>query len=222
MVLPPGSVVRFRVIDPRDGRRGSSWSAETSRHQNDGYVWHREAAHMVKSSFHCDDPKEWHFSVMEAGQELRPDLPPYQGIIRDFVEVAPGWLHGLRITVDLDELRGDWEERSRARADIVDIPANPGVDAVTIDAYLTTPCSARFQPDQCAIWHEEIERIDGGRLVVVARAMNIDGRVREVYAGPIAEAREGMRVYGWDGTTPTRAVLYGPAEGFLREIEFAS
>jgi hypothetical protein len=93
---------------------------------------------------------------------------------------------------------------------------------VTIDAYLTTPCSARFQPDQCAIWHEEIERIDGGRLVVVARAMNIDGRVREVYAGPIAEAREGMRVYGWDGTTPTRAVLYGPAEGFLREIEFAS
>ena len=222
MALSPGSIVRFCVIDPRDGRRGSSWSAETSRRHNDAYVWHREAAHMVKSSFHCDDPKEWHFSVMKAGRELRPDLPPYQGITRDFAEVSPGWFHGLRITVDLDELRGDWQERTRPRADIVDIPATPGLDAVTIDAYLTMPGAAQFQPDQYAIWHEEIERVDGGRLLVVARAMKIDGHVREAYAGPIAEALEGMREFGWDGTTPTRAVLYGPAEGFLREIEFAS
>ena len=45
--------------------------------------------------------------------------------------------------------------------------------------------------------------------------------VRKFYRDPISQAQEEMRVFAWDGETPCRAVLYGPEDGSLREIEFA-
>lgn len=176
---------------------------------------------MVKVTFHCDEPGEWHFAVMPEGQACRPDLEPYTGIVTDYKEIAPGWLHGMRITVDVGELRGDWAEHVRGREGIVEIPIDAEFSAIGIDFYLLGRSPAGVQIDRARLI-ADIERIDGGSVAVVARPMNLDAPVGEIFGPAIAEVRTEMAKCGWDGATACRAVIFGVGEeGYLRQVEFA-
>jgi hypothetical protein len=191
--LPAGSTVRFRVRDG-DGRFGSSWSIETARHSGD--------------------------AVTEAGLSLDPDVPAYLGVIKEHGEIAPGWLHAVRITVDRAELRAGWVEQVRDRQ-VVDIPADASFDAVSIDVLLGAAGAATIRIDH-AFLVGELARSDGGSAIVIARPMNIDAPVRVALRPQIREATKGLRAYGWDGSTASRLVIFGgDSDGYLRQVEVA-
>ncbi len=171
--LPAGSTVRFRVRGG-DGSFGSSWSIETARHSGDVYLSHREGARWVKTSFH--ESGQWHYAVTEAGLSLDPSVPAYIGVIKEHGEIAPGWRHAMRITIDRAELRAGWIEQVRDRQ-VVDVPADPSFDAVSIDVLLGAASATTIRIDH-AFLVGELTRSDGGSAVVIARPMNIDAPVR--------------------------------------------
>jgi hypothetical protein len=215
--LPAGSTVRFRVRDT-DERSGSSWSIETARHSGDVYLAHREGARWVKTSFH--ESGQWHYSVTQAGLSLDPDVPAYLGVIKEHSEIAPGWLHATRITVDRAELRAEWIEQVRDRR-VVDVLADTSFDAVSIDVLLGAAGAATIRIDH-AFLVGDLARGDDGSAVVVARPMNIDAPVRVALAPQVHEATESLRAYGWDGSTASRLVIFGgDADGYLRQVEVA-
>ncbi len=215
--LPAGSTVRFRVRDA-DERSGSSWSIESARHSGDVYLCHREGARWVKTSFH--ESGQWHYAVAEAGLSLDRDVPAYLGVINEHGEIAPGWLHAMRITVDRAELRADWIEKVRGRQ-VIDIPADASFDAVSVDVLLGAAGAPSIGIDH-AFLVGELARSDGGSAIVIARPMDIDAPVRVALSRQIREATEGLRAHGWDGSTASRLVIFGgDADGYLRQVEVA-
>jgi hypothetical protein len=182
------------------------------------YLSHREGARWVKTSFH--ESGQWHYAVTKAGLSLDPDVPAYLGVIREHGEIAPGWLHAMRITVDRAELRAGWIEQVRDRQ-VVDIPADASFDAVSIDVLLGAAGAATIRVDDSFLVGE-LARSDGGSAVVIARPMDIDAPVRVALALQIHESREGLRTHGWNGSTASRLVIFGgDADGYLRQVEVA-
>jgi hypothetical protein len=216
-LLPPGSTVRFRVRDP-DGRTGSSWSAQTARNAGDVYVCHREGARWIKTSFHQSG--RWRYAVTQAGRALVPGAPGYIGVINNHREIAAGWVHALRITVSVDELRSGWVERTRPR-NLVEIPADVAFDSVAIDILLADDSAVALQVDH-AFPVAQMARADGGLVAVLARPMDLDAPVRMVLAPQIVEALQGMRAHGWDGSACRFVVFGSDDEGYLRQIEVAA
>lgn len=213
--LPPGSTVRFRVVD--DDRYGSSWSVQTAREKGDVYVTHRDGGRWVHTSLHHDG--RWHFAVT-AGREAVPGTPRYVGVSTEHDEFAPGWLHAMRITVASTELRGGWHEASRQRP-LVEVPMPPGFDAISIDVLLGSSEASLIRVDH-AFMIANMLRGDGGTAVIVACPMDLDTPVHDAFAPQIAEADAELRKYGWDGESGTRVVIFGgDTEGYLRQVEVA-
>lgn len=202
-----------------DGERhGSSWSVQTATATGDVYVSHRDGGRWVHTSLHHDG--RWHFAVSSAGQRLDPTVPRYLGVSIDHDEGAPGWLHAVRITVAARELRSGWHEASKARA-LVDVPIKGGFEAVSVDVLLGIPSAPRIRFDH-AFLIANMSRGDGGTAAIVARPTQLDVPVHEALRAQIAEAIEGLRELGWDGTSGTRIVVFGgDADGYLREVEVA-
>lgn len=147
-------------------------------------------------------------------------MPRYLGVSTDHDEIAPGWLHAMRITVAASELRTGWHEGARRRP-LVEVPMPSDFDSVSVDILLGTPTAAPIRI-QRAFMVANMERGDGGIAAIVARPMNLDAPVHEVLAPQIAEAVAELRQFGWDGTSTTRLVIFGgDADGFLREVEIA-
>ena len=68
----------------------------------------------------------------------------------------------------------------------------------------------------------QLERGDGGMAVVVARPMSIDAPVRAALADQIRNATDRLRSHGWDGSAPSRLVVFGgDPQGYLRQVEVA-
>lgn len=215
--LRAGSTVRFRVVDG-DGGHGSSWSVQTAKDTGDVYVAHRDGGRWVHTSLHHDG--RWHFAVTAAGQELVPASPRYLGVSSEHDEIAPGWLHAMRITVAGTEMRSGWSEAAQPRQ-LVDIPIPPGSGAVSIDVLLGSPEAARIRIER-AFLVGAMQRGDGGMAGIVARVTDLDAPVHEALAPQIEEAVAELCRYGWDGQTGTRLVIFGgDAGGFLRQIEVA-
>jgi hypothetical protein len=182
------------------------------------YLSHREGARWVKTSFH--ESGQWHYAVTEAGLSLDPDVPAYLGVIKEHGEIAPGWLHAMRITVDRAELRAEWIEQVRDRQ-VVDVPADASFDAVSIDVLLGAAGAATIRFDHTFLVGE-LARSGGGSAVVIARPMNIDAPARVALARQIRDAAEGLHAHGWDGSTASRLVIFGgDADGYLRQVEIA-
>lgn len=218
MTLEPGAQVRFRV---REGdRTGSSWSIQTVKGKGDVYAIHREAGRQLKTSFH--ESGQWHFSVMREGRaRLKKGESPYLGVIKDHKEIVTGWTHAMRITVARSELRNGYIEQVRERS-VVDIPADPETDAVSIDLLLGGEQAAPLHIER-AFPIAHMRRGDGGQAIVIARPMVLDEPMPIVMADRIAQIRQDLRQQGWDGASLTRAVIIGLAddEGFHRQIEIA-
>jgi hypothetical protein len=215
-LLPPGSTTRFRVVD--GGRYGSSWSIQTAAATGDVYVSHRDGGRWVHTSLHHDG--RWHFAVSIQGQQLDPTAPRYLGVSTDHDEIAPGWLHAMRVTVAASELRSGWTEASKVR-ELVDVPMPTEFEAVSVDVLLGTSSAARIRLDQ-VFMIANMGRGDGGTAAIVARPTHLDAPVHEALAPEIAEAVEGLRQFGWDGASSTRIVIFGgDADGYLREVEVA-
>ena len=141
-------------------------------------------------------------------------------MIKERGEIAPGWLHAVRITVDRAELRAGWVEQVRDRQ-VVDIPADALCDAVSIDVLLSAAGAATIRLDH-AFLVGKLARGDGGSAIVIARPMNIDAPVRVALRPQIWEATKGLRTYGWDGATASRLVIFGgDSDGYLRQVEVA-
>lgn len=215
--LPPGSVIRWRVHDATGGA-GSSWSAQTARNAGDVYVFHREGARWLKTSFH--ESGQWHFAITREGQELNPDVPPYMGVLKNREEIAAGWTHAMRITVARSELRQGYVEAAQPRP-LIEVPVHPDFEAVAVDLFLGAASAAPIQIEN-GFLIAQLRRGDGGLAVVVARPMNLEAPLHVSLAGQIAQARDGMRTTGWDGSTPTRLVIIGADQSFLRQIEIAA
>jgi hypothetical protein len=124
--------VRFQVVQD-DGHYGSSWSVQTAKGTGDVDVAYRDGGRWVHTSLHHDG--RWHFAVTAAGRELVPGAPRYLGVSTEHDEVAPGWLHAMRITVAATELRGGWSESAKQRG-LIEVPMPSGFDAVSIDVLL--------------------------------------------------------------------------------------
>lgn len=215
--LPPGSKVRFRVAG-RGGQFGSSWSVKTAKVMGDVYVTHREGGRWIHTSLHRDG--RWHFAVTDAGQELVPAVPRYLAVSSDHDEIAPGWLHAMRITVAATELRSGWGEAGRQRA-LVEIPIPPGAEAVAIDVLLGSSAAAPVPLSDASIV-TKMERGDGGIATIAARPVVLDGPVHKMLAPQITKALADLHTYGWDGRSSTRIVIFGAhAEGFLHQVEVA-
>lgn len=215
--MPGSRGVRVRVVAP-DGGCGSSWSIKTSATEGDVYVTHREGGVWTHISLHRDG--QWHHAITLAGQDLVPGTPRHLGVSRVHREFAPGWIHAVRITVAVDELRDNWQEGRPSRR-VVDVPVQAGFDALHVDVLLGAP-DATAVTVRGAASVAELARGDGGRVLVQAQPANLDAPVRVALRCQIEEAVDGTRALGWDGMTPTRLVIFGndPA-GFIREVEVA-
>jgi hypothetical protein len=190
----------------------------TAAGDDDVYITHREGGRWVHSSFHSSG--EWHYGVTPDGLTLDPEAPQYLGVVTDHAELAAGWLHAMRITVASSELREGSCEVARQR-DLVEVPAGLEFDALSIDLFLRDPEAELIRVDR-ALVIAELARAGGGAAVLLARPMNLDAPVPEALASQIAEMRDGMREHGWDGSVPTRGVIFGGDEdGFLRQVEVA-
>jgi hypothetical protein len=151
---------------------------------------------------------------------LDPAVPPYLGVVTERDEVAPGWVHAMRITVAASELRHGYLEAGKQR-ELVEVPVLAGSNSVSVDVFLRTADAALITLDQ-AFLVAEVGRGDGGAAVVIARSTDLDQPIRVTLAGQILEVREGLRRHGWDSSTPTRAVIFGgDADGYLRQVELA-
>jgi hypothetical protein len=206
--FPPGSTVRFRVHDDTLGS-GSSWSVRTSANAADVYVTHRDGGRWVHHSFH--ESGEWHHTVTEAGRAKQPAMPGYFGTTHDRPEVAPGWTRCLVITVAHSELRAGLVEAAKSRA-VVDVPIMSDRDATDVVVMLGSPQAAPIQINN-AFLVAELQRGDGGLVIVYATPTDLSVPIADGLAGPIAEARRGLRETGWPNDVDTRIVITGPGDG---------
>lgn len=206
--LSPGSTIRFRVRDA-DGSTGSSWSVKTKRQSGDVYVAHREGGRWVKPSFH--EGGQWHYQITE------PDGSVYLGVVKEHSEIYPGWLHAMRITVDRAELRTGWVEQVSDRP-VIDIPAHPNFDGVSIDVLLGT---ADAIPIDAQYMVGEIMRGDSGSVVILGLPTRLEEPVRVALGEEIEKVMTELRTSGWNGA-PGRLVLPGaPVDGYLWQVEIA-
>lgn len=218
VMLSPGLQVRFRVEE--GDKAGSSWSIQTVKGKGDVYAIHREGGRQLKTSFH--ESGQWHFSVMPKGRaRLGERESAYLGVVKEHEEIAPGWLHAMRITVPRSELRDGYEEQVRQRV-VVNVPVDPEMDAVSIDLLLGDENAAPLRVDH-AFLIAHMKRGDGGQALILARPMLLGESLHVGMSAQISEIRRGLRDQGWDGTSPTRAVIIGYDEtrGFHRQIEIA-
>jgi len=126
----------------------------------------------------------------------------------------------VRITVAAAELHSHWHEAAKQR-NVVDVPMTDGIEALSIDVLLGSAGAARIRVDS-AYAVATMERGDGGTAAVIARPMSLDAPVREALGPQISQAVADSRQFGWNGTSPTRLVIFGgDADGFLRHIEIA-
>lgn len=214
---PAGASVRFQVVHV-DGRVGSSWSVRSSKHAGDVYVTHRDGGRWVHTSLHRDG--RWHFAITPEGQDLVPKAPAYLAVTRDREEIAPGWLHAMRITVADSELRSQVLETSKVKS-LVAVPMPEGYDGVSIDVLLGAPDAPALTLDQCFLI-AQMRRGDSGLAVVVARPTTLDSPIADALAPALDQAIVELRQFGWDGHTPTRIVIVGTdAHGYLRQAEIA-
>jgi hypothetical protein len=141
-------------------------------------------------------------------------------VVNEHAEFAPGWLHAMRITVAHDELRSGWTE-GVAERQVVEVPADTGFDAVSIDVLLGAVGAGPIRIER-ALPVAELARGDRGIVIVIARLTNLDAPVRIALAHLIPEAVDGVRARGWDGSTAIRFVIFGGgADGYLQQIEIA-
>lgn len=181
------------------------------------YVTHRDGGRWVHTSLHHDG--RWHFAVTAAGQELVLGTPRYLGVSTDHDEIAPGWLHAMRITVASSELRSGWSEGAKSR-ELIEVPMPGDAEALSVDVLLGSPSPALIRLDR-AFMIANLERGDAGTVVIVARPAILDVPVPVAFASQIAEAVPELRAFGWDGASTTRLVIFGGDSGFLREVEVA-
>ncbi|GAA0964501.1 hypothetical protein GCM10009555_001780 [Acrocarpospora macrocephala] len=217
-MLSPGAQVRFRVT--KGDKVGSSWSVQTSKGKGDVYVLHREGAQQIKTSFH--ESGQWHFSVMPEGQKrLGENESSYLGVVKEHTEFASGWLHAMRITVPRSELRDGYEEQVREKT-VVEVPADPEMDVVSIDIFLGDSNAIPVRIEH-SLLIAHMERGDGGQVAILARPMLLDEPLHIGLAEQISQIRDGLRDQGWNGTSLTRAVIIGhdDSRGFHRQIEVA-
>jgi hypothetical protein len=105
--------------------------------------------------------------------------------------------------------------RASPGCQVVDVPADASFDAVSIDVLLGAAGAATIRIDHAFL----VGELARG---VVAQQMNIDATVRIALAPQIHKATEGLRAYGWDGTTASRLVIFGgDTDGYLRQVEIA-
>ena len=213
-----GRTVRFQVKHPELGD-GSSWSVTSHKRTGDVYVAHREAGHWIKSSYH--DSGQWHFGLGATAVARDQDADRYLAITHTHREVAPGWVHALRIAVPRSELRHHTESVSTREVLPVSLPW--GHDAVAIDLYLGMPgrpLAMRLGPLGRAL--AELERGDGGRALLIRRPLALVRPVADEFAAEISEARHGLVEQGWDGQA-TRIVIFGmvDSQGAQHELEVA-
>lgn len=141
------------------------------------------------------------------------------GVLNDHDEIAPGWVHAMRITVAVSELRKGYVEAVKPRG-MIDVPVPPDVDAVVIDVLLGAADTGALRIDS-AFTVAKLARADGGSAAVIARPMALEAPLHLALTQQIAEARQGIGRFGWDGSTPTRMVIFGQDEGYLRQVEIA-
>lgn len=136
-------------------------------------------------------------------------------------EPVPGGVHAARIIVAVDELRSEWIEQVRERPGLVEILPSKGSDAVVVDLLLLAPDVGPVSDVSFPVGR--LARGGGvGAALVVAHSKSLDEPIRVTLASSIAEAMDGLRASGWDGS-PGRFVIPGhdPLKGYLTQVELA-
>jgi hypothetical protein len=219
MTLPPGSTAKFRVHDAQHGY-GSIWTVQTSTKAGDVYVRDSEGGEWIHSSFH--DSGQWHYGVSKSGLEIsEKSTPRFLEVTRTRPEIGVGWTHALRVTVAKSELRFV-DGRSDEPTDLIGVPTHSAYDAVCMDMFLGEPDAGRIRIE-LGLLIAKLTRGDGGQVLLVGRPTNLRSKIRDDLAEEIAEAKMGLRGFGWDGA-PTRIVIILSSDadfGFQHQIEVA-
>lgn len=219
--IVPGGSLRFQVRHSYLGN-GSSWKVRTSKNYGDVYVIHRESGRWIKASFH-EEVGRSHYAVSKAGQKLVvPNEDPYLSVSYDRQELLDGWFHGKRIIIAKSELR-TWAE-PELKAQIMEIDFQMEYDAIAIDLLLGKPLAKplllKKQPGRRIL--AVFGRSDGGTAVLISTPVNLEYKVQDLLRISISEAKEGMRAFGWDGTSTRLVIMMENDEfGTQKEIEVA-
>ena len=121
----------------------------------------------------------------------------------------------------MNELRSEWVERARDRSGLVEIPPAEGYDVVVVDLLLLAPDVGPVSDVPFTVGRLAMGG-GAGAALVVAHSESLGEPIRVTFSSAIAEAMEGLRSSGRDGS-PGRFVItaHDPVEGYLSQVEFA-
>lgn len=217
-MLPAGSKVRFRVSD--GDRGGLEWTVKTKDAKGDVYVEAQSGKKWIHLSLH--ESGQWHFGVTREGRKRAQDPSVRQlATTVSRPELAPGWLHGMRLVVARSELLP-----SSAKVDgVIDVPIPSDYPAVAIDLFILDPNHPEAAPILAyeAFPIAEVQLGDGRSISVVAFPMLITESPSEAFALEKKQAMADLKAQGWDGT-PTAIVIFADADpdaGYMFQVEVA-
>lgn len=217
LVLEPGQTFCYQVSDPELGC-GSLWSINTVQAKGDVYIRTRDGGTWIHSSFHHSG--QWHYSLSKEAVSRNPGDEPHFAIRHEHANLASGWEHAHRVTVNRNELRHHQELAAECQVSLVRVP--PGSDAVVVDVFLRAPnASGLLEFDSSDQLIAVMKRGDGGFVLILALPSELSAVPAIWRSQKIDGVKKELKEQGWDGKS-TRIVVFGLEEvGFHHEIEIA-
>mgnify|MGYP007086239250 FL=1 len=217
-MLSAGSSIRFRCSDGL--RAGLEWHVRTKASSGDIYIEAQSGKKWIHLSLH--ESGQWHFAVTRQGRKRAQDpLLRHLATTYSRPELAPGWVHAVRLVV----ARSEMLPSSQKRDGVIDIPIPTDYPAVAIDLYILDPNHPDATPIEArnAFPIGELWCGDGRALSIIALPMSLTESPSEAFAREKREAMADMKAQGWDGS-PTAIVIFTEADsesGYMLQIEVA-
>ncbi|MFM8156028.1 MAG: hypothetical protein ACKOAF_08135 [Actinomycetes bacterium] len=193
---------------------------KTKALSGDVYVETQSGKKWIHLSLH--ESGQWHFGVTREGRKRAQDTSLRQlATTVSRPELAPGWLHGMRLVVARSELLPSFAKVEG----VIDVPIPSDYPAVAIDLFILDPNHPEAAPIRA---HEafpiaEVQLGDGRIICLVALPMLIPEPPSVAFALEKKQAMADLKSQGWDGA-PTAIVIFADADpdaGYMFQAEVA-
>ena len=189
---PPGSTIRYKVVDSQFGS-GSSWTLTTKLNTNDVYVMHRESGEVIHCSFHHSGVSQYTLTNV-ALRENPNDFSRHLLATKDRNLVAPHLYHAHQVIVAHSELSKTYVEKKRTR-NFIEIPIHSDFDAVYLNLYLTDGPFPQVRIDQ-ALLVADMKLGGGGSALLIAQPVLLEKSVHLSFQGLIETVKKSLEDEG--------------------------